>query len=310
MFFSIIIPARNEARDIERCLESVIAQEFEDYEVIVVDDGSTDETPEIVMHYSAMYPEKVKSSHSNGCGPGFAKNVGSEMARGDIIFFMDADEIINKEFLGYCKDHFTDSSVAGIIIALEFESVNTLGRIQGSWKTTRQGSHLGLFPRLIRKEIFKTVGRYDASLIVGEDYDLWVRLKAFSENRQIHFVSEEKAVIRHVDDDSLYGVFKRAMRFGRVLLPTTKKHPRFAGSILLWSLFNALSFWACGLIFFYFFLSIIYFSMYLIIWSYYIVKSFIVGPFHTRIYFILVPFLQAIIGSGVMIGVIESIIVQ
>jgi len=305
-----VIPARNEARDIGQCLESIIAQEYKDYEVIVVDDGSTDETSEMVMHYSAIYPEKVKISYSNGRGPGFAKNVGSEMAKGDIIFFMDADETINKEFLGYCRDHFSDSSVAGIVIALEFESANTLGRIQGSWKTTRQGSHLGRFPRLMRKEIFETVGRYDTSLIIGEDYDLWIRIKAFSENRQMRFVSEEKAVIRHVDDDSLYGVFKKSIRFGKVLLPTTKRHPRFAGSILLWSLFNALVFLACGLIFFSFFLSIIYFSLYLIIWSYYIVKSFIIGPTHTSLYFLSVPFLQAIVGFGVIIGVIKSIFVH
>jgi len=308
VIFSIVIPAKNEARDIGQCLESILAQCYDSYEVIVVDDGSTDETYKIVTHYATMYPEKIRISQSNGRGPGFAKNVGSEMAKGDIIFFLDADETINKEFLGYCKDYFTDSWVAGIVIALEFESVSTLGRIQGSWKTTRQCGRLGHFPRLMRKEIFESVGKYDADLVVGEDYDLWIKLKEFSENKKMRFVSEENAIIHHVDDDSLGGVFKSAIRFGRALMHTTERYPRFAGPIILWSILNAL-FLPSLLVFFspFSWLSFIYFSIYILIWVYFILKIFIIKTSQTKFYIFLVPPLQVIIGLGVIIGLFESI---
>ena len=89
---SIITPARNAAATLGRCHEGVRNQDFPDWEHIVVDDGSTDETAEIVARLSAS-DARVRSVHLNaGSGSGAARNAGMARAQGRIISFLDADD--------------------------------------------------------------------------------------------------------------------------------------------------------------------------------------------------------------------------
>lgn len=100
MKLSIIVPVYNMASDgkLEYCLDSLVNQTMEDYEVIAVDDCSTDHSFEILKRYEARYPEKFHAVHSEvNRHQGGAKNIGLRMAKGDWIGFIDSDDWITKD---------------------------------------------------------------------------------------------------------------------------------------------------------------------------------------------------------------------
>ena len=91
MCISIIIPVYNGAQTLNRCLRSILAQDFEDYQVIIVDDGSIDDTLALAQEWAARDQRfQVVSQHCYG--PGKARNVGLTLARGEYVVYMDADD--------------------------------------------------------------------------------------------------------------------------------------------------------------------------------------------------------------------------
>jgi len=90
---SVIIPAYNEEKSLKRCLESLIEQTYRNFEIIVVNDGSTDSTREIALRFNIRL---VDLSHG---GPGRAKNYGVKIATGRILVFLDADMFVDKNYL-------------------------------------------------------------------------------------------------------------------------------------------------------------------------------------------------------------------
>ena len=97
---SIIIPMYNSEKYIEKCIESILNNLYKNFEIIVVDDGSTDDSIKIVKKYT-----NIKLLYSNHAGPGSARNVGIENASGDFIFFLDSDDTINPNTLKILKNN-------------------------------------------------------------------------------------------------------------------------------------------------------------------------------------------------------------
>lgn len=95
---SVIIPMYNSEKYIGDCLESVFAQTFQDFEIIVVDDCSTDKSCEIVENYISNFGDKLKliRRKKNSGGGGFPKNDGLKFSCGEYIFFLDSDDMISK----------------------------------------------------------------------------------------------------------------------------------------------------------------------------------------------------------------------
>src|SRR3712207_2443148 len=90
MLFSVVIPVYNRAALVGATLDSVLGQEFEgEFEVVVVDDGSTDETPAVL----ARYGERVRVLRQENAGPGAARNLGIRTARGEYVAFLDSDDL-------------------------------------------------------------------------------------------------------------------------------------------------------------------------------------------------------------------------
>ncbi len=94
---TVIIPLYNKERTVARALESVQAQEFTDFEVIVVDDGSSDQGPQVVRSFA---DPRFRMVHQPNAGPGSARNHGGNLARGDLLAFLDADDEWRPEYLG------------------------------------------------------------------------------------------------------------------------------------------------------------------------------------------------------------------
>ena len=97
-FFSLILPAYNVAPYLERCLRSILTQGMTDYEIILVDDGSRDETPRICDDYAAKH-DRVRVIHKENGGLASARNVGLGQAQGEYVWFIDSDDWIEQDAL-------------------------------------------------------------------------------------------------------------------------------------------------------------------------------------------------------------------
>ena len=100
---SIIIPAHNVERVLPRCLDSLLAQHFQDWEAIVIDDGSTDATPAILDQYAA-HDARIKAIHQQNQGVSATRNNALAQAGGEYILFVDGDDFLHPQTLEICMD--------------------------------------------------------------------------------------------------------------------------------------------------------------------------------------------------------------
>ena len=97
MKVTVIVPVYNAAPFLPRCLDSLCAQTLDDYELLLIDDGSTDASPAILEDYRVRYPEKIRVLRVENGGQGRARNRGLELARGDYIGFADSDDWVEPD---------------------------------------------------------------------------------------------------------------------------------------------------------------------------------------------------------------------
>lgn len=95
MEVSVVVPVYNGERDLARCLDSLTGQTLESLEIIVVDDGSTDGTPDVIRGYVERYPGRVRAFRKDNGGQGAARNLGIAKAKGEYVGFVDADDYVS-----------------------------------------------------------------------------------------------------------------------------------------------------------------------------------------------------------------------
>lgn len=113
---SVVVPARDSADTLQRCLAAIAASEWRDYECVVVDDGSEDRTGEIAGSFG-FRSIRLESSR----GPAAARNAGAAEARGRILLFIDADVVVKPDTLTTVADDFDDPSVDAVIGSYDSE---------------------------------------------------------------------------------------------------------------------------------------------------------------------------------------------
>ena len=111
MKISIIIPVYNTDKYLEECLNSVLNQDYSDFEVLVIDDGSTDKSLSIIERYTNKYTN-VYCFHQNNQGVGAARNLGLDHARGDFICFVDSDDAIANNYCSYLLNIIGNADIA------------------------------------------------------------------------------------------------------------------------------------------------------------------------------------------------------
>ena len=100
MKLSIIIPVYNTEQTLEKCVDSVLQSSLNNFEIILVNDGSTDNSANICESYKNNYPEQVLVIHQKNQGLSAARNAGLGIAKGQYITFVDSDDYISKDL--YC----------------------------------------------------------------------------------------------------------------------------------------------------------------------------------------------------------------
>ena len=117
-FFSVIVPMYNSAAFIDKCVLSVLNQSYSDFELILVDDGSTDSTLEICKRYEKE-DCRVKVIHKENGGHTSARNVGLEISRGGYILFLDSDDWYDFRTLEFCREDIECFNSEIIIFGIE-----------------------------------------------------------------------------------------------------------------------------------------------------------------------------------------------
>ncbi|MBD2459421.1 glycosyltransferase family 2 protein [Oscillatoria sp. FACHB-1407] len=171
---SVIIPVYNGADFLAGAIAEVQAQNYEPLEIIVVDDGSTDNTRAIAQ----LFQPSVRYLYQENQGPAAARNYGIRSAQGTILGFLDVDDAWSTDKLRtqvqYLIDHPTVEIVQGLIQQMELVEDRETG------KTTFVAVHspynyINLGSALYRKSVFETVGLFDESMRYGEDVDWFFR---------------------------------------------------------------------------------------------------------------------------------------
>lgn len=154
MKFSIIVPCYNLERYIGEALDSVLAQTFADYECIVVDDGSTDNSPRIVDEYAAR-DSRIKVIHKPNGGEGSARNAGLDIAQGEWFIFLDGDDYLRNIALERLATAADRCEHADIIAATErwFDDGKTVG-----WPVVKDEEDYIVAD--IRQELFTPYGEF------------------------------------------------------------------------------------------------------------------------------------------------------
>ena len=182
---SVIIPTYNRAASIGEAIESALAQAYPAMEIIVVDDGSTDDTQQIVTH---RYPQ-VRYFHQENRGVASARNRGVREARGELIAFLDSDDLwlpgkIEKQVA--CLNQYPDVG----LVHTDVDCFDDTGpervlrrRIsKADFSTgdivTNLFTKFSLYPQsvMMRKVVFQAVGYFDEELKAVSDDNLWIRI--------------------------------------------------------------------------------------------------------------------------------------
>lgn len=182
-FFSVIIPSFNRAHQISNGLCSVLNQEFEDFEIIVVDDGSADNTEEVVATFQDKRIRYFKKENEERS---IARNFGIKKAKGRYINFLDSDDIVYPNHLQTAfellkRNHFPELGHLGYqVVGINNEPI--LIRNQFSEETATQLIHenvLHVNAIFIRRDVTNTYSFIPSSnAVVSEDWYLWIRLAA------------------------------------------------------------------------------------------------------------------------------------
>ncbi len=184
MEFSIIIPTYKEEDYLERCLWSILAQDYSrsEYEIIVSDAHSPDRTAEIARK---LADELVLSDRR---GIALGRNAGARIARGEILVFIDADAQLASSFLGRCHQVFSDPGVVGMSGVAQPYDGGVPQRLiySGTYSLVRLFNKVGLslFPGVCvayRKAAFIRAGGFREDFGVTEDLDLSRRISRFGE---------------------------------------------------------------------------------------------------------------------------------
>ncbi len=149
---SVIIPCYNNKPYIRECLNSVLSQTFSDYEVIVVDDGSTDGTGEIIQNYLP----RVRYLRQSNQGPAAARNAGIEAASGEYIAFQDADDLWYPEKLEM-QLKFMEANPRFAWAYSDMCTFNEKQILQASWFSDRPTHQGKVFEQLINNNFIPTI---------------------------------------------------------------------------------------------------------------------------------------------------------
>jgi glycosyltransferase involved in cell wall biosynthesis len=179
---AFVIPARNAAATLPMTLESVIAQTNGSWEAIIVDDGSTDDTPAQIAGWEA-HDLRIRSVRQKPSGLGAARNLSASMARATNLVFLDADDLIGPDYLAVMLE-VAERSTGAVLVHCAGAYLTPDGRIgpkvfpanSDYFRHLVEYNPFFVHSCMVNRDVFAAFKGFDESLTGGEDWDLWQRL--------------------------------------------------------------------------------------------------------------------------------------
>lgn len=202
---SVIIPVYNLGKYLQETLDSVLAQTYRHFEIVLVDDGSTDCSREIILKSAQQYPEVIRYAFQENRGASAARNRGIELATGDWIALLDGDDIWKPQKLERQIQFLQHNPYLNFVSAqAEIWGTQKLFHpfIPASpdvlWELLAQGTFITTSTVLIRAEIIKKE-TFDETVKYANDYELWLRLARKTQ----YFFIQEPLIFYRVRENSL-----------------------------------------------------------------------------------------------------------
>lgn len=172
---SVIIPVYNAAADLAEALQSIQRQKYAPLEIIVVDDGSTDGSAGIAQGFRG----EVHYLYQENRGPAAARNLGLEVSQGELVAFLDADDLwVDNKIEVQLAYLIGNPSLEAVIGCLQVQVLTESGDGQRRFADFAEPTFApNLGTGLYRKSIFKKVGPFDPALRIGEDADFFLRMR-------------------------------------------------------------------------------------------------------------------------------------
>lgn len=188
---SVIIPTFNSGSFLLTAIQSVIDQAIRDVEIIVVDDGSTDGTDEILQ--KSKYGHEISYFKQANQGPASARNLGLEHASGEYVFFLDSDDYLLPDILAIQSSFLDQHPQVGVVYSNGYRVGKRLFNrrikvpmlVTGDVRKDPSADMIDLLiPRncfpidvaMVRRSVFRVISGFDQSLSACEDWDMWLRI--------------------------------------------------------------------------------------------------------------------------------------
>ncbi len=189
MMISVIIPAFNAEAYLSETLISVLSQTYPDYEVIIIDDGSTDCTRAVADKFRLRYPKKIRYYYQENKGLSAARNLGIKKAMGEFLAFLDSDDCYLPNYLSVCLKNMLDYNYDFVIPRGLYHKIMLSDANYKLTYCTRDdfpnqsidlykklfSFFIGCAKMLVKKSCFITGGLFDERLSAYEDWDIWIR---------------------------------------------------------------------------------------------------------------------------------------
>ncbi|MFC1685681.1 glycosyltransferase family 2 protein [Nanoarchaeota archaeon] len=206
---SIIIPTYNEEKDISEAIASLLKQSFKDFEIIIVDDGSIDNTLQIIKNFSKK-DKRVKIIPGKHKGPGFSRNLGAKKAKGKILVFVDADMTFDKDYIKNLIAPLTkNKQIIGSTHELEMvkNTKNIWSRCWGKIRFDKESAKDARIFRAINKNKFFDMGGFDSKYGYADDQTFWFKYgkRPFA---------AKKTSCYHKNPETLKSVYKQSKWIG------------------------------------------------------------------------------------------------
>ena len=220
---SIIIPTYNSEDTLSECLKGVCNQSYPFYEVIVVDNFSNDDTLKIATEFGAKIIQQK-------CNPALARNIGVANSTSKYILFLDSDQVLSKFVTEECVRKCENENAGMVRITEIFIGKGFWSFCSATWKNCYfkveklYGASENIItgePRFFVKEKITRVGMFDAGLVWGEDYDLYMRLRKLNIKE-----TSCKSKLYHYEPTSIEKILVKNLRYGKsmpIFLQQTKK---------------------------------------------------------------------------------------
>lgn len=167
---SVIIPTRNSARTLDKCLKSIQDQTYPNIEIILVDNNSTDNTKEIAKKYT----NKV---YNKGPERSAQRNYGAKKAKGEYLLIHDSDIYFHPDSVQECVDLVIEQQADAVILPEKSIGEGYWTKVKAFERSFYEGNDLIEAVRFFSKEAYNDLGGYDENMYAGEDWDLTIRFR-------------------------------------------------------------------------------------------------------------------------------------